>query len=100
MRENRLCSITADCQGSCRDYKGQYRVQAEQICSILLRFANFVAVARPVSGLSLHTLFPAYHSLGPLSACLPLPSFRTCRTDRKSTRLNSSHANISYAVFC
>src|SRR3712207_8918857 len=24
----------------------------------------------------------------------------TARTDRKSTRLNSSHANISYAVFC
>src|SRR3712207_8260866 len=23
-----------------------------------------------------------------------------CSTDRKSTRLNSSHANISYAVFC
>src|SRR3712207_9085913 len=25
---------------------------------------------------------------------------RTRRSDRKSTRLNSSHANISYAVFC
>src|SRR3712207_7845174 len=25
---------------------------------------------------------------------------RRDRTDRKSTRLNSSHANISYAVFC
>src|SRR3712207_6903820 len=25
---------------------------------------------------------------------------KTKRTDRKSTRLNSSHANISYAVFC
>src|SRR3712207_9462750 len=25
---------------------------------------------------------------------------RTHRLDRKSTRLNSSHANISYAVFC
>src|SRR5947209_15804569 len=25
---------------------------------------------------------------------------RTVRADRKSTRLNSSHANISYAVFC
>src|SRR3712207_8922923 len=25
---------------------------------------------------------------------------RTELTDRKSTRLNSSHANISYAVFC
>src|SRR3712207_7917865 len=24
----------------------------------------------------------------------------SCRIDRKSTRLNSSHANISYAVFC
>src|SRR3712207_8785067 len=24
----------------------------------------------------------------------------TLRRDRKSTRLNSSHANISYAVFC
>src|ERR1035437_2664575 len=27
------------------------------------------------------------------------PPKRTC-PDRKSTRLNSSHANISYAVFC
>src|SRR3712207_7383464 len=25
---------------------------------------------------------------------------RTSAVDRKSTRLNSSHANISYAVFC
>src|SRR3712207_8115052 len=24
----------------------------------------------------------------------------SCAEDRKSTRLNSSHANISYAVFC
>src|SRR3712207_9524030 len=29
------------------------------------------------------------------------PTCRTCSAgDRKSTRLNSSHANISYAVFC
>src|SRR3712207_8399254 len=27
-------------------------------------------------------------------------SAQQLRTDRKSTRLNSSHANISYAVFC
>src|SRR5712692_6282410 len=25
---------------------------------------------------------------------------RSCRLDRKSTRLNSSHSSISYAVFC
>src|SRR3712207_7899188 len=30
----------------------------------------------------------------------PVPSERGFRRDRKSTRLNSSHANISYAVFC
>src|SRR3712207_8592070 len=28
------------------------------------------------------------------------PRRRGRRVDRKSTRLNSSHANISYAVFC
>src|SRR5688572_31788748 len=27
-------------------------------------------------------------------------SFRDVRLDRKSTRLNSSHSQISYAVFC
>src|SRR3712207_8680446 len=28
------------------------------------------------------------------------PRYRGAGEDRKSTRLNSSHANISYAVFC
>src|SRR3712207_7026331 len=28
------------------------------------------------------------------------PAATAVKTDRKSTRLNSSHANISYAVFC
>src|SRR3712207_6940720 len=28
------------------------------------------------------------------------PNLFSSETDRKSTRLNSSHANISYAVFC
>src|SRR3712207_8536020 len=27
-------------------------------------------------------------------------TYNPTKTDRKSTRLNSSHANISYAVFC
>src|SRR3712207_8938703 len=30
----------------------------------------------------------------------PVPGPRGQGRDRKSTRLNSSHANISYAVFC
>src|SRR3712207_8558100 len=36
----------------------------------------------------------------PLDAALGLRVSRLADQDRKSTRLNSSHANISYAVFC
>src|SRR3712207_7514658 len=36
--------------------------------------------------------------VGPLQVFSALS--RLCAVDRKSTRLNSSHANISYAVFC
>src|SRR3712207_8318709 len=50
---------------------------------------------------------PPAASSAPVSATLSnpnqaLPPFRlnAAPTDRKSTRLNSSHANISYAVFC
>src|SRR5258707_11304444 len=53
--------------------------------------------------LSLHDALPIYlqwrrHGSGVQrsSQCLPAVVSR----DRKSTRLNSSHANISYAVFC
>src|SRR3712207_8613981 len=35
-----------------------------------------------------------------LGGCGRLPRAPAARGDRKSTRLNSSHANISYAVFC
>src|SRR3712207_6975338 len=37
------------------------------------------------------------HEVLPEPAC---PSLHAVGEDRKSTRLNSSHANISYAVFC
>src|SRR3712207_6965426 len=46
---------------------------------------------------------PASHPSA-ITASTPLLSILFARatdaTDRKSTRLNSSHANISYAVFC
>src|SRR6266511_3293327 len=38
-----------------------------------------------------------------MTRCATIPSFRRLRPsmlDRKSTRLNSSHVKISYAVFC
>src|SRR3712207_8650112 len=41
------------------------------------------------------SLTPGHHwQIRPVSDCIEHP------IDRKSTRLNSSHANISYAVFC
>src|SRR3712207_7032884 len=41
------------------------------------------------------------HHLEPDDATATLKEMRrVARRDRKSTRLNSSHANISYAVFC
>src|SRR3712207_7820490 len=36
----------------------------------------------------------------PAEEPIVLQRSRAVRLDRKSTRLNSSHANISYAVFC
>src|SRR2546430_9028019 len=39
----------------------------------------------------------SFHSLG--GACCPFTRCGLCQ-DRKSTRLNSSHSQISYAVFC
>src|SRR2546430_15167911 len=42
------------------------------------------------------TATPAF----PLSPTFHLYSFLGSFTDRKSTRLNSSHSQISYAVFC
>src|SRR3712207_9200130 len=51
-----------------------------------------------------HHLLPALTlSLGPLALLARYTRAATLEvvgTDRKSTRLNSSHANISYAVFC
>src|SRR3712207_8706978 len=43
---------------------------------------------------------PGAEGLVPSSAVPRSPDVFVSLEDRKSTRLNSSHANISYAVFC
>src|SRR2546430_8310239 len=52
--------------------------------------------------LSLHDALPICGSCGSRRACRGRapPSPRAISEDRKSTRLNSSHSQISYAVFC
>src|SRR3712207_8752304 len=62
----------------------------------------------PVGGkpVLMHTIKAFCHYDASLQIILVLPKEqhnvwkKLCREDRKSTRLNSSHANISYAVFC
>src|SRR3712207_8639503 len=48
---------------------------------------------------ALHAIFLAVHQRNAIFCRWPR-SAKDCARDRKSTRLNSSHANISYAVFC
>src|SRR5438270_6361946 len=53
--------------------------------------------------LSLHDALPIWRSRSPGPACGRRSGRRSRPTkggDRKSTRLNSSHSQISYAVFC
>src|SRR3712207_8971202 len=83
--------------------------------SVLARVTSLVVVVVGVTGLtwlSVHALRPDLRRgqdgniLAGLADFLQSAflhfDFGTSRTarDRKSTRLNSSHANISYAVFC
>src|SRR5438477_11972677 len=72
---------------------------------ILLFFFNDTATTE-IYTLSLHDALPIY--VGPevgdgriaLSGAIPNPTRLGTHVDRKSTRLNSSHMSISYAVFC
>src|SRR5574344_2560772 len=51
--------------------------------------------------LSLHDALPILGTSGSSCISLPMPCPTIAlTTDRKSTRLNSSHQIISYAVFC
>src|SRR5438034_8656249 len=58
----------------------------------------FGAVAYTVGHLGLGVLLPLLKLLATMY--LALVFFIVCVLDRKSTRLNSSHTVISYAVFC
>src|SRR3990170_5679525 len=69
-------------------------------CRYVFFFFFFLMIRRPPRS----TLFPyttLFRSQRPASPRLWSPDRRRgCNQDRKSTRLNSSHQIISYAVFC
>src|SRR3712207_8219857 len=65
------------------------------------RLAHEGADPRAQDGLHLLRQRPQFGVGGGYTAdCRPQRLKRRAGGDRKSTRLNSSHANISYAVFC
>src|SRR3712207_7534515 len=73
---------------------------------ILLFFFNDTATTE-IYTLSLHDALPICRrapmppaDADPVPPGPDSPGSRVLEKDRKSTRLNSSHANISYAVFC
>src|SRR5699024_11845244 len=59
----------------------------------LLTLGNLQAIALP-------GLEPERASILPAGVAILLALFDAFSIDRKSTRLNSSHVSISYAVFC
>src|SRR5690606_39356080 len=64
---------------------------------LLSRMVNRIALGMMASGMFVGSSLLL--SFGGEQA-LSIPAIRWLATDRKSTRLNSSHVKISYAVFC
>src|SRR5687768_17995824 len=80
------------------------------VLMLLFFFFNDTATTE-IYTLSLHDALPIFRRLRRTSSCHVSPtrgsssasyqvSWTRFGTDRKSTRLNSSHGYISYAVFC
>src|SRR3712207_8270492 len=66
-------------------------------------FRSWTKVASPAGECRPTRVLRSEGPIGSPSRPLKQPELRrrlVHRADRKSTRLNSSHANISYAVFC
>src|SRR5688572_31724867 len=80
------------------------------VCFFFFFFFNDTATTE-IYTLSLHDALPIYCEMSKVAeisarsapcrttSAPARPPARSCR-DRKSTRLNSSHSQISYAVFC
>src|SRR3712207_8835797 len=69
-----------------------------KLCQVIQKFSRLSSSALNVPGGELHHNLKVRIAFQNLSH--PVEHERFGALDRKSTRLNSSHANISYAVFC
>src|SRR3712207_7635521 len=67
--------------------------------STLFPYTTLFRSTTPLGG-ALRSTLSTVATLAPVAAEKYQPANGVTYPDRKSTRLNSSHANISYAVFC
>src|SRR5947209_20623858 len=84
-----------------------YLLNSVPLNSVLYFFFFNDTATTEIYTLSLHDALPIFQHYTPrrpqmnkLLVTLIAGTFAVDQRDRKSTRLNSSHANISYAVFC
>src|SRR5947209_16844292 len=83
----------------------RYHLSTSLLFFFFFFFFNDTATTE-IYTLSLHDALPicsrppAWPGATSRRPCTARRSAATSSSDRKSTRLNSSHANISYAVFC
>src|SRR3712207_8950341 len=77
-------------------YTTLFRSTIDFLVSFEIAFNKGVKIIKPESQkIGIDTKNPV---IAIANSSLPFP--KSFKKDRKSTRLNSSHANISYAVFC
>src|SRR5690606_41550032 len=79
-----------------RSRRGQHLPAGRCVCGLIPHHFCFYPRGR------LFSVFASYGAEGTASDATPRSSLfgPRARGDRKSTRLNSSHVKISYAVFC
>src|SRR3712207_8781471 len=78
-------------------YTTLFRSSVAVVCEDASQVAKIVAVRERLPKLQhIVVIDPS----GDTADAIALDDLRERGRDRKSTRLNSSHANISYAVFC
>src|SRR5688572_32732348 len=75
-------------------YTTLFRSDATALGKVAVLFGG-TSAERPVSLMSGQGVLAALQSIG-----VDAHAFDPAKQDRKSTRLNSSHSQISYAVFC
>src|SRR2546427_13178427 len=85
-------------------YVSLFDLPTSSMLSFFFFFFNDTATTE-IYTLSLHDALPIYppapsETRRGRAAIARFPPYARDRRDRKSTRLNSSHSQISYAVFC